>query len=346
MKPKILSPINSLEGGKRVIDAGADEVYCAVQIPPIKDFVLYRGPSSEIPSYGDLSKLVKYAHDRDIEIPLVVNWPFIADIIEKPIRDHIRKCIDSGVDALIVGDVGILSIIREMGIDIPLYASTYFMSMNTAAVRFLEKLGFDRVILERHMTIEEITKIAGSSKAGIEILIHGGGCSNINGSCYLFHYTFPELTEAQRTSHKSTPCALPFNLQNITDSSDKFEDTTVMDAFEYCSICKLPELIRTGITGFKIEGRTGSIWYQESTTRVYRELIDLIFERKMEEYERRLEELKNGVYFLPVPTNFYKLKEIWCLQNRCYYSGLSNTPYKIPLSWQTWTKQHYSWVKV
>jgi len=344
-KPKILSPVNSLEGGRRVVDAGADEIYCAVQIPPIRDFVLYRGPSSEIPTYDDLSKLTRYARERDVETALVINWPFMIDDIERAIKDHIRKCLDCGVDALILGDVGILSIIHEMSIDLPLYASTYFMSMNGEAVRFLERLGFSRVILERHMTIAEITKIARSSRAGMEILIHGGGCSNINGSCYLYHYTFPELNEAKRRSHKTTPCALPFNLQNLVAPSERYEDTTVMDAFEYCSICRLPELMQTGVVGFKIEGRTGSIWYQESTTRVYRELIDLISEGRMEEYERRLEELKNGVYFLPVPTDFYKLKEIWCRQNRCYYSGLAHAPYKIPLSWQTWTKQHFSWVR-
>ena len=344
-KPKILSPVNSLEGGKRVVDAGADEVYCGVQIPPIRNFVLYRGPSTEILSYSDLSELVKYAHNRKVEIPLVLNWPFMADIIEKAIRDHIRKCVDCGVDALIVGDVGVLSIIREMNVDLPLYASTYFMSMNVEAVRYLETLGFSRVIPERHLTIEEIENIVRNCKAEIEVLIHGGGCSNINGSCYLYHYTFPELTEAQAKSHKSTPCALPFTVRNIADPSEEYEDTPVMDAFEYCSICNLPKLMKTGVVGFKIEGRSGSIWYQESTTKVYRELIDFVSEGRMTEYRQRLEELKNGVYFLPVPTDFYKLKEIWCKQNRCYYTGLAHAPYKTPLSWQTWTKQHYSWVE-
>jgi len=344
-KPKILSPVNSLEGGRRVVDAGADEIYCAVQIPPIRDFVLYRGPSSEIPTYDDLSKLVEYAHERDVEVALVINWPFMIDDIEKATKDHIRSCVGCGVDALIIGDIGILRIIHEMSIDLPLYASTYFMSMNGEAVRFLESLGFSRVILERHLTVTEIAKIARSSKAGVEILIHGGGCSNINGSCYLYHHTFPELTEAKKVSRKSTPCALPFALQNLSVPSEKYEDVTVMDAFEYCSICRLPELMRTGVVGFKIEGRTGSVFYQESTTKVYRELIDLIFEGRVEEYGRRLEEAKNEVYFLPVPTDFYKLKEIWCRQNRCYYSGLANAPYKIPLSWQTWTKQHFSWVR-
>ncbi|MEM2922498.1 MAG: hypothetical protein QXF26_09315, partial [Candidatus Bathyarchaeia archaeon] len=75
------------------------------------------------------------------------------------------------------------------------------------------------------------------------------------------------------------------------------------------------------------------------------ELLNLIATGRMDEYRSRLEELKEGVYFLPVPTNFYKLKDIWCRQSRCYYSPITHAPYKIPLSWQTWTKQHFSWVQ-
>jgi putative protease len=180
----------------------------------------------------------------------------------------------------------------------------------------------------------------------IEILVHGGGCSNINASCYLYHHQFAELINAQRASNTSTPCALPFRLQNLNDPQDVSEDVPVMDAFEYCSVCNLLEIIDTGVTGLKIEGRTGSVWYQEATTRVYRELLDLIASGSIDEYRDQLEELKNGIYFLPVPSDFYKLKDIWCYQNRCYYSPIAQAPYKKPLTWQTWTKQHFSWVNM
>jgi collagenase-like PrtC family protease len=106
------------------------------------------------------------------------------------------------------------------------------------------------------------------------------------------------------------------------------------------------ELIATGVGCLKIEGRTGSVWYQEATTKVYRELLDLIAAGHMDDYRKRLEELKNGVYFLPMPSDFYKLKDIWCLQNRCYNSPIANAPYKTPLTWQTWTKRHFSWAQV
>ncbi len=343
--PKIMAPINSYEGGVKVIDAGADEVYCAVQIPDIRDFVLYRGPSSELPTYDDLGKVVKYAHEHGSKVDLVLNQPYMVADIEKNIRKHIKNCLDQGVDHLIIGDFGILSIAKKMNVSVPLIASTYLVSMNSESVAFLAKLGYSRAVLERHLTHEEIKRIVDNSSIGIEILMHGGGCSNINASCYLYHHKFPELIDAQRESNTSTPCALPFNLQNLNDPRDVTPNVNVMDAFEYCSICHLPELIETGVDGFKIEGRTGSVWYQEATTKIYRELLDLIAEERIDEYHARLEELMNGVYFLPVPSDFYKIKDIWCYQNRCYYSGLAHAPYKTPLSWQTWTKQHFSWVQ-
>jgi putative protease len=344
--PRIMAPINSYDGGVKVVDAGADEVYCAVQVPDLKDFVLYRGPSSELSSYEELGKVVRHAHDKGAKVDMVINQPYMVARIERPLRNHIRKCIDQGVDALIIGDFGVLSMVKAMKTELPLIASTYLVTLNSETAAFLEEQGFSRVVLERHLTLGEIADIVKNTRMGVEILIHGGGCSNINASCYLYHYQFPELINSQRESNTSTPCALPFRLQNLNDPRDVYEDVTVLDAFEYCSICKLPELVATGVECLKIEGRTGSLWYQESTTKVYRELLDLIAAGRMDDYNDRIEELKNGVYFLPVPSDFYKLKEIWCLQNRCYNGPFSNAPYKTPLSWQTWTKRHFSWVQV
>lgn len=307
--PRILAPINSYEGGVRVVNAGAEEVYCAVQIPDIKDFVLYRGPSSELPSYEDLGRIVQYAHTHNAKVDLVINQPYMVAAIEESIKKHMHNCINQGVDALIIGDFGVLSIAKSLHIQIPLIASTYLMSMNSEAVAFLEELGFSTAVLERHLTVNEIEHIVHSTKMGIEILIHGGGCSNINGSCYLYHYQFPELIKAMQESNRSTPCALPYNLHEVRNRQEKFDAVTVMDAFEYCSICNLPELIATGVVGFKIEGRTGGILYQEATTKIYRELIDLIASKKMNQYRKRLEEIKEKVYFLPAQTNFYKIKD-------------------------------------
>ena len=347
--PKLMAPINSFDGGMKVVDAGADEVYCAVQISELKDFVLYRGASSELPTYSEFGKIVKYAHNHGVKVPLVINWPYMVETIEKPIKKHISRCIAEGADALIIGDLGILAIIKDMKLNVPLYASTYMISMNSKAVAFLEKVGFKRVILERHLTLSEVSKIVEKSNIGIEVLIHGGGCSNINGSCHLYHYhvyyNSAKLQNALRQSLAGTPCAIKFNLYNVRNIEEKFENVPVMDAFGYCSICNLPDLVRTGVESLKIEGRTSTTWYQIATTTVYRELLNLLAQGQTEAYKKRVDELKTGMPVSdPTPTGFCTHKEIFCDLGRCYFSPLTHVPYDIPVSWQTWTKQHFKLV--
>lgn len=345
--PKLMAPINSVEGGVKVIDAGADEVYCAVQIPEIRDFVLYRGPSSEISTYSELGKIVKYAHDRGVEVPLVINQPYMVEIIEKPIKKHIDRCIAKSIDALIIGDFGILSIIKDMNVDIPLYASTYMISMNCEAVATLEGLGFSRVILERHLTLSEVSKIVKNSNVEVEVLIQGGGCSNINGSCFLYHYKIPNLIDAMKQSLAGTPCVLPYNLYNIINDEEKYENIPVMDALGECGICHLPALIKAGVESLKIEGRTASVWYQEATTKVYRELLDLLEQGQIEPFEKRIGELKKEIpFFRPSPQGFFSHNELFCVKRRCYFNPLTHAPYKTPLSWQTWTKEQFrTWME-
>lgn len=342
--PKLIAPVRSLEGAVRVINAGADELYCGVTIPPIKDFMLYRGVSAEIPTYDELRKIVKYARSKGVEVTLTVNQPFMAKVIEKPYRAHILKCVDIGVDALMVGDMGMLSMIRDMDVDVSLYASTYTISRNYDAVDFLGKLGFERVILDRQLAIDEIAEIVRRSEVGIEVFIHGGGCSNTNGTCYLYHFKFLKLMQALASSKIGDPCTLPFDIHDLCEGEDlgKIE---IMDAFEFCSLCKLPELMDAGVTFFKIVGRERSIPFQERTTKVYRELIDLLAHGQVGSFKEKLKSLRDEVFF-PLIFRPLSLQEFWCKQGRCYYSHLSHAPYKIPLSWQAETKLQFKSIHV
>ena len=125
--PKLLSPINSFEGAVRVIRAGADEIYCGVAMPEkLYRFTIYRGPGAspaQLSTYDDLEKVVNHAHKHGVKVFLTMNEPFMSKDLEKAMKTHIRSCLDRGVDALIVGDIGVLSLIRKMGVDAPLRAS-------------------------------------------------------------------------------------------------------------------------------------------------------------------------------------------------------------------------------
>jgi putative protease len=337
--PKLLSPIKSFEGAKRVVDAGADEIYCGVRNPGMKGFELYRGPLSEIPSYEDLEKVVKYAHEHDVKVFLTVNIPFMTDVIDDAMRNHVRLCLERDVDALIIGDMGILSMVKELGVKVPLYASSYLEATNYEAIEFLKKQGFNRVVLERQLTIHEIAEIVKRSDIDIEIFVHGSGCSNINGNCYIYHNKFPEINKAMsKIVSFKLPCRICFDIHEI-NGGKIVDDLPILDAYTFCSICHLPELIDTGVVGFKIVGRSVHAVYQEKTTRLYRELLDLLEQEKLETFHARVEVLKKE--FMPIAPNLPSLQDACCAEERCYYGSFFNTPYTRPPSLSLWTKMKF-----
>jgi len=313
--PKLLSPINSYEGAVRVVRAGADEVYCGVAMPEkLQHFTLYRGPGrspAQLQSYDELAKVVDFAHGRNVKVVVTVNEPFMSEDLEKPMKSHVRSCLDQGADALIVGDLGVLSVIRDLGVDVPLLASTYFVSMNSEQVDFLRRLGFSRVILERHLTLQEVSEIVRRSEIPIEIFCHAGGCSNINANCYFYHYgpfsklLGSELKVSKHVKSITSPCTLFYDIYDSSDRGKKLCNIPVLDAFTFCSLCHLQTLVQIGVAGLKIVGRLMHPEQQEAYTMVYREFLDMIakgggrvpanrLRQKIESLKRRLDELDLG----------------------------------------------------
>ena len=355
--PKILAPVNSFESTVKVIDAGADEIYCGVAMTGKgKSFGLYRGPGAspaQLPSYDELGRVVQHAHIHGVKVVLVANEPFMSDELEEGMRNHIRLGADKGVDALMIGDMGVLSIVRDLGVNVPLYASTYFVSMNCEAIDFLRKLGFSRVILERHLTLHEISEIVKHSKVDIEVFCHYGGCSNINACCYFYHLRMPSKVKeewrmmASSVGRHTAPCTIPYDIYEITNWGDKLLcNAPVMDALTYCSLCHIQALVQAGIVGLKIVGRLRQ-WHGYGgvamDVRIYRKLLDRIAKdsagpeklretvstlRKeydqlmIEECKRTLRAQGGGtVKYLP----YY---DFYCKPKRCIFSNLFNAPYK------------------
>jgi putative protease len=218
-----------------------------------------------------------------------------------------------------------------MGYEIPIYASTYLASLNYEAVDFLKKLEVERVILERQVSIKEINEIAKRSEdVEIEVFIHGSGCSHINFSCYgcfipgsllmrsLFRYPSRELTPMCRFTYEI--------FEQDSEKKEKIVDAPILDAYTGCSLCKLVSLIKTGVAGLKIVGRCMPPEYQENTTRVYRRLVDLIEQNKLELYYEELEKVKSKNELEP------EFEWLYCEQERCFYSPFFHAPYKKPRS--------------
>jgi len=336
--PKILAPIKAYTGAVRVVDAGADELYCGVRTPGLEDFELYRGSSTEIPTYDEFHKVTEYAHSHGVKVFVTINQPFIIDSMEKTMVKHIRKCVEGGADSLIIGDLGMLQLVKEITDDVGLCASTYLSATNREAVKFLKRAGFSRVVLERHVPLEQIAEITRDVDIEVETFVHGSGCSNINVNCYFYHYKFPAMDQAYLgIDGIKFPCSLPYEVYD-GDEEEYLGTYPILDAYTFCSLCKLPTLIQSGVYGLKIEGRGINEEYQASTTKLYREALDLLQQGDDEGFQRMLENIKESFVPLPQTLPLNNLQELCCEQGRCYYAPKFHAPYKEELAWQAWTK--------
>jgi putative protease len=318
---KILAPVSSLEATCGAIAAGADEIYCGVKIPGI----IYTGLSTRpdwcsLQSYDELEKIVNCAHQHDVRTIVTTEFPFMAGLIEDKLKDFVKSVVERDVDAIIATDLGTILMIRSMRLSIPVYASTYLASMNYEAVDLLKKLGVKRVMVERHLTIGEMREIVERNRdVEIEVFVHGPGCSNINVSCYGCGTVIHTITAETTKDEILSLCRTKYEIYRIdNDRRAKVSDMPILDALSWCSLCQLPDLVKTGVKGLKIVGRECDQKYQEEVVKIYKELVDLLEAGEVESYYNKLESLKKHDQIISA-----------CQQGRCYYSNLFNAPYRI-----------------
>ncbi len=345
--PKILSPVTSFSGATQVIAAGADEIYCAVKVPGAAH-LLNRPESCCVSTYRELGEIAAYARSRAVDTIVTLELPFIAQFMATQMKEHISSCVNEGIDALIVGDVGLIKMVRDMGLAIPIYASTMLGVMNYEAVDFMRELGVKRVVPERHMSIDEIGETVRRNRdVEIEVFVHGGGCSNINANCYL---EFARASEAAAGKAlrglKAMPnvCRYAFDVYEFAGDESRIARTPILDAFTFCSLCDLPELIETGVAGLKIVGRCWTLAYQVKATKMYRDLIELVKRGERRGFSRTQRKRFHGMVesfkhdaFLPAslrPTarrrgrSFWSHSDVLCAEGRCYYSPLFHAAYE------------------
>jgi len=318
---KILAPISSLEATRGAIAAGADEIYCGVKIPGI----IYTGLSTRpdwcsLQSYDELERVVNYAHRYGVKTIVTTEFPFMADLIEKELKNFVGSVVERDVDAIIATDLGIILMLRHMGLHTPIYASTYLASMNYEAVDLLKKLGVKRVMVERHLRLDEIREIVERNKdVEIEVFVHGPGCSNINVSCHGCGTVIHKITEKTTKDEILSLCRNRYEVYKAEHGEMiKVADAPILDALSWCSLCQLPDLVETGVTGLKIVGRECDQKYQEEVVRIYKELVNLLEAGEIEPYHKKLESLRSHEQIV-----------FACQQRRCYYSNLFNVPYRV-----------------
>lgn len=259
---ELLAPAKDYACGKAAIDHGADAVYIG-------------GPSFGARSaagntLADIARLAEYGHRYRAKVYMTLNT-ILFDHELKDARDLARQAWDAGVDALIIQDMGLLELDFP---PVPLIASTQMHNLEVGHVRFLEEVGFQRVILARELSLEEIRAIREHTSIELESFVHGALCVSYSGRCYMSYAL------GGRSANRGTcaqPCRLPWDL---VDAHGKkiMANRYALSLKDMDRCAYLSELIDAGVTAFKIEGRLKDSAYVKNITALYRQRLDALIE--------------------------------------------------------------------
>ena len=269
-KLELLSPAGDMERLEMALCYGADAVYLAGT-----EFGM-RASAGNFDS-DQLQKAVALAHSMGRRVYVTCNTLPREDELKR-MPEYLEMLDASGVDAVIVADMGVIAMAKKYAPRVKLHVSTQFGVINSAAANALYDLGADTVVLARETPLEDIRKIRANTpkELRLEAFVHGAMCVSFSGRCLLSNYLTGR--DANR-GQCAQPCRWKYHLVEEKRPGEYFEitedgGTYILNSRDMNMIEHLPELIDAGVTSFKIEGRMKSAYYAAVVTNAYRHAID------------------------------------------------------------------------
>lgn len=279
-RAELLLPAGNIEKMKYAIAYGADAVYLGVV-----DFSLRSMKSGDIINIENLKDAVNTAHKAGVKAYVTINIFAHNEDIEK-LPSFLEIIKDIKPDGLIFSDFGIYSMLKRNLPEIPLHVSTQANTLNYESVKFWRDLGVKRVILARELSLNNIEKI--SSKVPdieLETFVHGSLCVSYSGRCLLSNY----MTANERQSNHGNcaqPCRWNYKLVEekrpgqYFDIEEDEKGTYILNPKDIALIKYIPDLINAGVSSFKVEGRTKSLFYASIVAKAYRTALDAFYSGK------------------------------------------------------------------
>ena len=259
---ELLSPAGDFECLKAAVQNGANCIYFGANLFSAR---AYANNFDD----DELAKAIEYCKIRGVKTNLTLNI-LIKDNELESAFNVAKKAYESGIDAIIVQDLGLAKMLIKNFPDLPIHASTQMSVHNLQGVLELQELGFSRVVLSRELSIEEIEYICENSNIEIECFIHGALCISYSGQC-LFSSMIGGRSGNRGKCAQS--CRLPYEL--IENEKTTLDKGYLLSPRDLCSLDYLPRLINCGVKSLKIEGRMKSPEYVATVTRIYRKYINL-----------------------------------------------------------------------
>lgn len=264
---ELLAPSGSRLSAIAAVNCGADAIYLGG-----KSFNARR--SADNFSDEELEDIIDYCHLRGVSVNVTLNTLYNDDELDKVV-EFAKKLYRMGADALIIQDMGLFSILRGALCDISLNASTQLTAHNSSAVSFLHNEGFNRVVLARELSLDEIEKIIKENPdCAIECFVHGAICVSYSGRCLFSSFI------GERSGNRGAcaqPCRMKFTLRK---DERPVASGYLLSPCDMESVKNIPKLVEIGVDAFKIEGRMKSPEYVAMVTKTYRKYLDLALEGK------------------------------------------------------------------
>lgn len=277
MKVELLAPAGNLEKLKIAISYGADAVYIGGE-----KFGL-RAQSDNF-SLHEMKQGVEFAHKRGKKVYLTMNIiPHNSDF--DGMEEYIVNVLKIGIDAILVSDPGVFSVIKRVAPNMEIHISTQANNTNYRSANFWYDMGAKRVVLARELSLQEIKDIRANvpSDLELEMFVHGAMCISYSGRCLLSNYMTNRDSNKGECAH---PCRWRYYLMEEKREGEYmpvFEDekgTYIYNSKDLCLIEYLPDIIKAGVTSLKIEGRMKSAFYVATVVSAYRKAIDAYYRDK------------------------------------------------------------------
>lgn len=254
--PQILAPAGDMDALVSAVIAGADAIYLGLDLFNAR----IRAKNFTLDNVGEAIRL---CHAHGVRVYVTLNIA-IYDKEINSVLAYVDRLWVLGVDALIVSDLGIASLIRENYPNFEIHASTQCSAHSLSGVEFLnEKMGARQVVLARELPENEIKYISSKSKARTEIFVHGAHCMSFSGQCLM---SYAMGGRSGNRGECAQPCRLPYKINGKSGYPLSLKDMSLSGHID--------SIISSGVDTLKIEGRMKSADYVGGTVSVWRRLID------------------------------------------------------------------------
>ncbi len=274
-KPELLAPAGTLQRLETALAFGADAVYVGGEAFSMRT-------ASKNFSADDLKRARELTLAKGKKLYIAVNViPHNRDMALLPA--YLEELSDLSPDALIVSDLGVFTMARELAPNLPLHISTQANNTNAQSFAAWHRLGASRIVCARELSLAEISEIRMQIPEALEIeaFVHGAMCISYSGRCLLSSYMTGRDSNRGNCAH---PCRWNYSLMEEQRPGEFFpvyeneRGTFIFNSKDLCMIEYIPELVASGINSFKLEGRVKTEYYVATVVKTYREAIDTYFE--------------------------------------------------------------------